>query len=304
MKLTLRHEWRPRPFRSFLSVLDLKIGVQLALYFAILNKVAGVYGLIALFTGGSLAQLSLYIYSVCGLFAYMWGLRAVSSENPEKTTLTAHIFLLDHLIGTLWTAFFGVAWWIYTPHDGKRVVNSAAQIELATGGAAVGHHPTSITEAQRAASALQLWNQEKALAASVIVIGWLFKVYFCLLLYSYSFHLRNDSYRSLPLSKPNEAPVEYLNSPELPLGDQDLDDVDAYQIPISSAAASVPTSARPTSARHTPMLSGASFTEFVGAHTSRPSGWPEYHNDASETVGEEEAAAIATHARGSSTSKP
>ena len=233
--------------------------------------------------------------------------------------MTAHIFLLDHLIGTLWTAFFGVAWWIYTPHDGKRVVNSAAQIELATGGAAVGHHPAATTEAQRAASALQLWNQEKALAAFVIVLGWLFKVrdcsirsegmliclkvYFCLLLYSYSFHLRNDSYRSLPLSKANQAPVEYLNSPELPLGDQDLDN-DAYQIPISSAAGSVPTSARPTSARHTPMLSGASFTEFVGAHTSRPGGWPEHHSDAEDTVGEEEAAAIVSHTRGSSASRP
>ncbi|KAG8812691.1 hypothetical protein FRC17_001894, partial [Serendipita sp. 399] len=140
------------------------------------NKVAGVYGLIALFTGGSAAQLSLYIYSVCGLFAYLWGLKAVSSEDADKSTLTAHIFLLDHLIGTLWTAFFGVDWWIFTPHDGKRVTNSPAQIELATGGAAVGHHPAATTDAQRAASALQLWNQEKALAATVIILGWLLKL--------------------------------------------------------------------------------------------------------------------------------
>lgn len=57
MKLTLRHEWRPRPFRSFAGILDLKIGeliypggtgrnvhdfdkypgVQLALYFAVIS---------------------------------------------------------------------------------------------------------------------------------------------------------------------------------------------------------------------------------------------------------------------------
>lgn len=151
------------------------------------------YGLIALFTGGSLAQLSLYLYSVCGLFAYLWGLRAVSTvsakpfirqqiftirlqENAEKATLTAHIYLLDHLVSTLWTAFFGVSWWIYTPHDGKRVINSDAQVELSTGGAAAGHHPAAISDAQRAISALQLWNKEKAFAAMLIIGGWLLKV--------------------------------------------------------------------------------------------------------------------------------
>lgn len=44
-----------------------------------LNKVAGVYGLIAVLTGagGSFAQLSLYIYSVAALVALVWGLKAV-----------------------------------------------------------------------------------------------------------------------------------------------------------------------------------------------------------------------------------
>ena len=43
------------------------------------NKVAGVYGLIAVFTGagGSAAQLSLYIYSTIALVALAWGLNAV-----------------------------------------------------------------------------------------------------------------------------------------------------------------------------------------------------------------------------------
>ena len=45
----------------------------------LLNKVAGVYGLIAVLTGagGSFAQLSLYIYSVFALVALSWGLRVV-----------------------------------------------------------------------------------------------------------------------------------------------------------------------------------------------------------------------------------
>jgi hypothetical protein len=45
----------------------------------LLNKVAGIYGLIAVLTGagGSFAQLSLYIYSAVTLIALGWGLNAV-----------------------------------------------------------------------------------------------------------------------------------------------------------------------------------------------------------------------------------
>jgi inositol phosphorylceramide synthase regulatory subunit len=101
MKLTLKQELRPRPFASMLGFLDLKTGVTLVVLFAVclslrpisrflpailihpyqvLNKVAGVYGLIALLTGagGNAAQLTLYIYSVLALVALTWGIRAVN----------------------------------------------------------------------------------------------------------------------------------------------------------------------------------------------------------------------------------
>ena len=79
MKLTLRPEWRLYPLSSFLGVLDLKTGVIVALLFALLNKVAGVYGLIAALTGagGSFAQISLYLYSTLALVAIALGLKAV-----------------------------------------------------------------------------------------------------------------------------------------------------------------------------------------------------------------------------------
>ena len=43
------------------------------------NKVAGVYGLIALFTGGTLAQVTMYIYSALALLLFVWGLRVVAA---------------------------------------------------------------------------------------------------------------------------------------------------------------------------------------------------------------------------------
>lgn len=104
MKLMLRQEWRLWPLSSFLGFVDIKTGVTVALLFAVrffpssqnagielvqvLNKVAGVYGLIAVLTGagGSFAQLSLYIYSVVALIALVWGLRAVKNVRPWSST--------------------------------------------------------------------------------------------------------------------------------------------------------------------------------------------------------------------------
>jgi hypothetical protein len=103
------------------------------------------------------------------------------------------------------------------------------------------------------------------------------QVYFCILLYSYSYHLRHNSYRSLPLSKPN-IPVQPI--PDSPtLSAIDHDHVESYHLPLANGIGSTPISARASSSRHTPMLSGASFTEFVGAHTSRDNGWPIHHEE-------------------------
>jgi len=56
-------------------------GAKIILFFAALNKVAGVYGLIAAFTGGTLAQLSFYVYSAVTLWVVVWGIRAVSDVS-------------------------------------------------------------------------------------------------------------------------------------------------------------------------------------------------------------------------------
>ncbi|CEL61933.1 hypothetical protein RSOLAG1IB_04683 [Rhizoctonia solani AG-1 IB] len=171
------------------------IGVTMVLLFALINKVAGVYGLVSLFFGGSAAQISMYIYSSLAIVALAWGLKAVKDEDPKRTFYFAHIFVADHLLGTIWTVFFAVLWWVYNPHDGEKVVNSAAQEAMA--GA---HGNTTMTHEERVAAAQLIWNQEKGLAAAVLIAGWISKIYFAVLIYSYAIHLRQGSYRTLPMT--------------------------------------------------------------------------------------------------------
>ncbi|KAK7687812.1 hypothetical protein QCA50_009031 [Cerrena zonata] len=239
MKLTLRPEWRLRPLSSFLGFLDLKTGVTCALLFALLNKVAGVYGLIAVLTGagGSAAQLSLYFYSVLGLIALAWGLRATTQEDPRHTLYFAHVFFADHVISTAWLVFFAVVWWIYTPHDGRNQANSPAQQEMAKTAIGVPHN---MTEEERSLAAMTLWNHEKSTATIVIVLGWVSKFYFAALLYSYAIHLRKGSYRSLSTTR-QPLPTHYQPVASSALPDEaDIEAEDYYRLPATPLSSTTP----------------------------------------------------------------
>ncbi|THU86249.1 DUF1753-domain-containing protein [Dendrothele bispora CBS 962.96] len=223
MKLMLRPEYRLWPLSSFLAFLDLKTGVTLALLFALLNKVAGVYGLIAVATGagGSFAQLSLYIYSTLALVALVWGLKAVKDEDPKHTLYFAHLFFADHVFSTSWTVYFAVVWWFQTPHDGKRSANSPAQEQIIEG--SHNSHPP-LSDVERAAAAAKIWNHEKGMAAAIIILSWICKIYFILLIYSYASHLRKGSYRSLLRARP-------VTSVD-PLDEDEEEIEDFYRIPL------------------------------------------------------------------------
>lgn len=263
MKITLRPEWRLRPLSSFVGILDLKTGVTVVLLFALLNKVAGVYGLISLLTGAgaSAAQLSLYIYSTIALVALAWGLQAISQEDPKHTLYFAHLFFADHVLSTAWLVFFAVFWWIYTPHDGRRQFNSAAQEELSK----LGGISQNMTEEQRTAAAMALWKDEQGLATIIIVLGWLAKFYFAAVLYSYATHLRKGSYRSLPLSRSTAASSASatFGPSTSALGDDDEDDAveDFYRLPVRAPLPPHPGAQNPTPGGS----SISSFADFVSA---------------------------------------
>jgi len=218
MRLTLRQEWRPRALKSIFGLMDIKTGVTIAIMFALFNKVAGVYGLIAIFNGGSFAQLSMYIYSVLALAAFAWGLKAVTEEDPRRTLYFAHLFIGDHLLNTFWTVFFAVLWWVYDPHDGKRIANSEAQKSMMGNGG-------GMTDVERKQAAQLIWNKEKGLAATFLILGWLAKFYFAALLYSYAIHLRRGSYHHLPLphSQPTK-PSLTASSPTNAADEYELDE--------------------------------------------------------------------------------
>lgn len=100
-------------------------------------------------------------------------LLANTQESLTKSMTTAHVFLVDHLVSTVWTVMFGIDWWVYNPHDGQRPALSPPQQEIADVGP--GKRP-DMTPEELLEAAHGIWNQEKGSAAAVLFIGWMLKV--------------------------------------------------------------------------------------------------------------------------------
>lgn len=181
---------------SFAGFMDIKVGCQILSLFSLFNKIAGVYGIIAVFQGGSLAQVSLYVYSIATIPIFIWGLKAISDEKHEAALRYAHVYMLDHMVSTGWTMLFALWWYCYAPHDGRRVSNSdhqAGLMSLVESLEAQYHTPEEMAQlrhkdidlntpegaaeaALRAQQANETWRSERGFAAGVLVMGWLLKV--------------------------------------------------------------------------------------------------------------------------------
>ena len=71
------------PWRSFVGLFDLKQGCEVISLFALFNKIAGIYGILAVFSGGTAAQVSLYLYIIASIGALLWGIRGISDVSSR-----------------------------------------------------------------------------------------------------------------------------------------------------------------------------------------------------------------------------
>ena len=196
---------------SFLGFLDLRVGATVITLFALFNKIAGIYGVIAIFQGGTFSQVSLYLYSLITLFLFLWAIKGISDEDSSKVMRYSHLFLADHMLSTAWTLYFGLAWFLFNPHDGQKpplneyqegLMGLIESIESQYETNKNIHH-VPLTGQARIDAAQRVWKGERGFSAFVLIFGWMIKIYFALILYSYALHLRHGTYRTLPLSKPS-----------------------------------------------------------------------------------------------------
>lgn len=94
--------------------MSLETGASLITLSLLLNKISGLYGLLALLTGYHLSpvQLSMYLYSLVGLALAALLFPYIRKQSPLECLALAWLYLLDSLINAAYTAAFGVSWFL------------------------------------------------------------------------------------------------------------------------------------------------------------------------------------------------
>jgi hypothetical protein len=100
-------------------------------------------------------------------------------ENAHKTLQVAHLYTLDHIILQVFHYIFYYTYWFVNAHDGKRVLNSQAQIDildLAVSRGEVAAPSEAPSDDIIAVNARTIWDHEKGYALGVVSFGFLLKV--------------------------------------------------------------------------------------------------------------------------------
>lgn len=92
--------------------MSLRTGTELSTLSLLLNKVSGIYGLLALLTGLHLSplQLSMYIYSILALILVIVLAPHIRTQSPFHILALACFYVLDSMVNAAYTAAFAVTW--------------------------------------------------------------------------------------------------------------------------------------------------------------------------------------------------
>jgi hypothetical protein len=94
--------------------MSLQTGASLITLSLLLNKISGLYGLLALLTGYHLSpvQLSMYFYSLTALALAVFLFPHVKKQSPLQCLALAWFYFFDTVINAAYTAAFGMTWFL------------------------------------------------------------------------------------------------------------------------------------------------------------------------------------------------
>jgi inositol phosphorylceramide synthase regulatory subunit len=107
--------------------MSLSTGASLITLSLLLNKVSGLYGLLALLTGYHLSpiQLSRYIYSLFALVLTALLAPHIRTQSPFHCLALAWFYILDSAVNVTYTALFGITWFlVLAQHNAGRKPSS------------------------------------------------------------------------------------------------------------------------------------------------------------------------------------
>ena len=213
--------------QTFLYLMSLRTGASLSTFVLLLNKISGLYGILALTTGLPISslQLSMYIYSLLVFILVAKLAPGIRTQTPFSNLVLAWTFVTDTLINTAYTAVFAGTWFLVVASHpnasgkpgGKMVQDTAGftspqfnvshvEVSPAAPGKAEAVIASSAPEAASSvanSTSSTLLQAESIPSLTVIGLLWIARIYLCLVVLSYArFCIRQHISRSPQLSIP------------------------------------------------------------------------------------------------------
>lgn len=155
----------------------------------VFNKLAKVYGILALFTGFdlSLLLLSTYLYSIVILVALVVLVPHIRKQSPLECLLLAWVYIVDTLINTACTTFFAIQWYLASAAEAEQ--HDAANQPDVAGLPAVAAMVTAATRKglEHAPRAPYVPMPHDTAFSIILITGFtLVRIYFCFVVASYA----------------------------------------------------------------------------------------------------------------------
>ena len=175
-----------------------------------MNKLSGVYGILALLTGYELSplQLSMYIYSLFALVLTVYLSQHIRTQSPLQCLALAWFYVLDSIINAAYTAVFAMTWFLvlmqHNAGQGSKKGSAAGTMDETSGFTDPQHNVTSVeavpgatgqdavsdsVPASTAAGAdgngsLQqaVLSTESMNSIGIIIALWTIRAYFCIIM--------------------------------------------------------------------------------------------------------------------------
>lgn len=202
--------------------MSLETGASLITLSLLLNKISGLYGLLALLTGYHLSpvQLSMYLYSliVLGLTATLFP--HIRKQTPLQCLGLAWLYLIDSVINAAYTAAFGVTWFmVISQHYDKASAKRRSPFPL---------DPTAInaTHFTRSKESLNIVLQPESLQSIVFICSlWVIRAYFVFVMLAFA---RQTLRQYVTLPRHTQLPTHSRNTSVASMADIDREPFSPY----------------------------------------------------------------------------
>ncbi|KAL5002972.1 Inositolphosphorylceramide synthase subunit Kei1-domain-containing protein [Aspergillus recurvatus] len=188
----------PRP-QTFLYVMSLQTGASLITLSLLLNKISGLYGLLALLTGYHLSpvQLSMYLYSLIALASTVLLFPHIRKQSPLQCLALAWLYVFDSAINAAYTAAFGVTWFLviaqHTDDDNNKASGPGSDTIGQTAGFTGSEYDTARTAAAASYSAKRtdqfgnaVTQPESFQSIFFICVLWTIRLYFVFVMLAFA----------------------------------------------------------------------------------------------------------------------